>query len=699
MKKIMGVIVAGSLLVSSYAGMPVYAAEESSAAIVTEQQNTQDDNAKELEEAISIAKKKIKVPSSYVKFSYAVSQTDYMDKKVYNLHWNNKKDTEWIDVSVMDGEVKNYFKGNSSQASYAPKYTKKELKKKADAFLKQVVPKQYNSTKYQNTVEKNIYAGTYTYFYQRMEQKIPVKDNQIRIEMNYETGEAVEMTVNFDKVSLPEASKLISKADAKEALKQIFSMELTYRRNYSDNGSANKAYLVYEPNLDDIVIDAITGKQVTKEEILQGTTDAEEQVMDSAQNSAGAGKGDALTQSERTKVEKLKKLLTQSQVVAMLKGKANLDLDASYDTVIGNLYKWDTNGDSGYVWRLEFASTEKDGNSFATARMNAETGELYQFSSYRYTTGNGGTAHYTREQCQKKMEDFIVSEHPEYQKRIQYRENNRDFYIIGKSMGNTNPEFYDVEYVDSHNGIPYLDNSFSGRVDAVSGKIVSYYANWNDDTRFEKADGCMSEEQAKNAYLKLCELTPKYVIYENQTGQIARLEYEANIWPKRISPFSGKQLDYDGTPYEEKEDDFQYTDIKKSPYKKYIEQLAELGVGFSGKKFQPDKAITKGEFEQWLNELDISYGQTPTGAKAKKLMTHMDTAKRCISVLGYTKVAKLDGIYDTVFTDMNTIAKKDRGYAALAKGLGLITGKEFQAKKNVTREEAAKIVLKMLKLK
>ncbi|MGN1158023.1 MAG: S-layer homology domain-containing protein [Agathobacter sp.] len=700
MKKMICIVIAGSMLLGScITGEPVKAAEPDGVAVIAETSSESD--ARELEAAMKLAKSKITIPSEYSQFSYSVNRSDYGDENSYTLNWSNKKETKWMVVEVCDGDIV-YYSGNTGKGtSYAPKYSKKQLRKTAEAFAEKVAGEQFKNCTVSSGVEKDIYQGTYIYCYDRIEQNILVKDNTIRISVNYETGEVVEFSADFDKVDFPKSDGAYTKSAAKKAFKNYLHMQLSYRKRYDKKNA--RAYLAYEPGENGLVIDALTGEPVTEREHFWGKY--EDNITAEASDSAtGSGQESSiLTEAERAKIQKMKKLLSQSQAVDILRKKTELDFENSMLMESANLEKSNTNGKSVYVWDMHFVSEGSGGDrNHVNATIDAKTGSLYHFYSYRSGDGSSVSARYTKEQCQTKLKEFLLKEHPEYADRIVLYEGKGTIYAVD-GRDDTEQAVYEVVYLGTHDGIPYFDNSCHGWVDAVSGKITNYGISWDDDTRFEQSEGCMSEDEAMDAYLELCHLKPEYQIFRSQDGntatKTARLVYTADIRPSILSPFTGKQLTYSGDFYEEKEDDFRYTDISASPYRKYIKKLADLGVGFSGGKFRPNKVITVAEFEQWLRDLDIVYDEIPSGSKGKKKMTRMAAVKRCITILGYKKPAGLKGIYKNVYSDMSRIPRKNRGYAALAKGFGLVDSNTFMPDGAVSRGEAAKMVLRMLKIK
>ncbi len=686
------VLIFSMILTAAGTGSVVSAASETAQGAAGTEASAQEERSKELEDAIVLVKNRIGIPSRLSEFTYYVSETD--GAREYRMVWTNRKETESIHATVRNGQITGYEKQDPpGESNSAPKYSKKKLRKKAEAFLKKAVPEQFAKVRYQNTTGVNTYAGTYGFRYQRMEQGVFVQENQIYVEIRYDTAEVAEMDVWFDDVDFPDASGIMSKKDAKKAIKSLLSMQLVYQKKYSDGKATGKAYLAYQPADPSLMINAVTGERITEETVTDMGGRGEE---DAIGQTSGNSKDSGLSKAEQQKLEKMKKLISQEQAVAAVRGKPELAIDATMTDVSAMLQQnWEKDG---YIWSLNFYGANND-KGFVEASVDAETGTLLGFCRYGGTDSQN-LGRYSDEQCRKTAEDFIKQEHPEYQKRIRYWENRNTIqYITEESSGNTKPAVYSFTYVDSHKDIPYLDNEFWCMVHTGTGKIMEYRMEWDDSVTFEKSDGCMSAEEALERYLDLWDMMPKFMITDDSGSREATPIYNDTVWPNNLSPFTGKQLNYGGEAYEAPQTEVQYKDIQDSPYRKEIKKLAELGAGVSGTKFRPNKAITKKEFCDWAEKLNLFYDKTPAGAESNKPLTRMNAAKYCMMLLGQTKSAKLEGIYGNVYEDMNAIPKKNRGYAALAKGFGLFPERKFDPDKNVSRGEAARILLQLLKVK
>ena len=84
---------------------------------------------------------------------------------------------------------------------------------------------------------------------------------------------------------------------------------------------------------------------------------------------------------------------------------------------------------------------------------------------------------------------------------------------------------------------------------------------------------------------------------------------------------------------------------------------------------------------------------------SKAEATRADGIKYIIRALGYRKPAELNGIYKCDFSDSEEIPDDVLGYAALAKGFGIVNGDEngrFNAENPLTRADAAIMIYNYL---
>lgn len=720
MRKKISILLCACMIVTSI-GMPLPVKAQGNLGLSQVQMKMSDKDVELLTNITSYVKSKITIPKDLTEFSYLYDSGGYDGLGQYTLMWGNKKGTKSIMVRCDSKNHITQFRDYQSKDDkrYKPVHAKADMKKKADAYIKKVLPEISNKLLPLNSNLADLRSGTYTFEYERMENKIPMPDNNVSVTVNYETGQVVAMNTNWSySVSIPSGTARISKEDAGKIIGENLTMNLIYRTAYDDNlGSTAKAYLVYQPDKNYLSVDGITG-QVYDSKVLWTSEDSPKEELDRGENSGNkeAGAAGGLTDKEIANISKLKNLISKEEAILKVKNQKSLLLDENFKTIDAGLKLYNSGGkEDSYRWELTFSnssarSESKDGEYEPVARayVDAKSGMILsfyanmpeQYNDDQQDKWNDIHIKYDKAQCADILESFLKTEIPDYFKNAKLMNSDNDYVITYK---NNQPVYggYNYNYARVNQDILYEDNGFSGSVDGVTGKIYSYYTNWKQDMTFQSKKGVMSPAKAfdhyitKDGYGLSYEIT---TIKNASTGTKeykARLVYKADVNPPTISPFTGKQLDYDGKTYIDENGAIGYSDINSSKNKKAILLLADLGIGFRGGKFKPSQKITKGELETLLYNIDYKSSALSTKASGQTL-TRLDAVKRLVTLAGMDKAAKLNKIYKTDFKDQNKIKSEDLGYVAIAKGLSIVSGNYFYPSNSVTREEAAQMVMNLL---
>ena len=743
-KKLVPLFIAGCMLTSGLPSM-VYAAADtnSSTASVnvpaTEAAVVADNTSKEpiaddLERIITVIKSKITIPEELSQFDYNFSTDNYYGSAVWNLNWYAKEDDRRISVSCDgNGNIINFSSYDGNSNNFVPKFFKSELKNTASEFIKKVAPDIAGKTLYVGVNAAGTYSGEYNYQFQRTENGIAMPDNMVTVGVNYQTGKVTSFYSNWlYNVDIPSAETKITKEEAAVKIGKTVTMKLSYQNAYTEdkNGDTKiKAFLVYSPDNSYAAVDAKTGEVNTTQNEWVQATDTAASTEKAAGDRGGYGN---LTKEEVTKVDEMKGLITKEEAIKAVTENKSLLLDDNLKSISASLYKqngyYRSGGESKYIWNINLSDPRevKDGGSdtyraYAYATVDAATGKLVSFQAsvkdyYNMSKQEWESVKvkYTKEQGQNILESFLKVQIPEKFKNSKLTD-NKESYVIAYKDGIEVYGGYYYNYNRVNADIEYPYNSIYGAVDGVTGKIYSYSYYWDDDVTFESPKNVISAEKAFDAYIGnkgyhlVYEINNIHSIDNSAKMEIktdaysvdneVRLVYRTDISPNYISPFTGKQLNYDGEEYVDQDKMFDYGDIKDNASSRNIRLLAEIGIGFKGGEFKPDKAITTKELTEFLNEAGFYYNNNKYKIKNDdSTLTRISAAKFSIQVLGYESIAKLQGIYNTNFKDASEISDANLGYAALAQGLNLITGNqnEFRPNDKLTRAEAADMLIAML---
>lgn len=691
---------------------------------------------KGLEKAIQEVKAKITVPTAYSEFNYNFNaSTEYSDA-TWTLTWSNPKDYSYLQVNT-DGDYHityYYLYDNSKEGSAVAKYLRSELKGKAEDFIKKIAPEISGEVKYVDSNYDGIYGGNYIYNFQRVSNGVNFPDNAVTVYINSVTGEATSLSINWlYGASIPSATAKLTKDQAAKLIKDNLKMKLIYRSDYfytfkQDGSSQKKAYLVYEPSTDYISIDANTGKVYSTKAEWSANNNVTAMKESAAYDTAYAGStAQSLTDAEIKQISELNNLISKSKAISLVTNNASLYLDDSLKSTTASLEKQQgANGANSYVWNISLSDPTPVDNkknadtyrAYAYATVDAVSGKILSFYTsmdnyYNNTTQSykNVTIKYDKKKSQAILENFLSAQ-------AGARFNNtvlstvNDDYIVTYKKDNT-PVYggYTYQYNRVNENIEYPYNYLYGAVDGVTGKIYSFGSTWDDNVTFESSKGAITADQAMDYYLNNDDFGLKYEIYSKNSTKsklstdsysvqyAVRLVYRPDLSPASISPFTGKQLNYNGEVYTGVQP-YTYSDLTDAAKYRNVLLLADMNIGFEGGKFNPDQSITVGEMNQLFS--NMGYGNeilVANSSSNNQLITKEELASLFITKLGLEKMANLSGIYKTGYLDDNNITAKYYGSVALAKGLGLMNAEAngyFNPKANLTRVQAVDFLMNFI---
>jgi len=687
-----------------------------------------EDVAVNLETVLLGVKEKISIPEELTEFTY-----DYDSSSGYGQYWSFMwRDKDYNSSVSIDcdneGNIFSYRVRNTKEKNNVPKFLKDELQTNAEAFIEKVMPAVSGHLEFQKATFNGVYNGSYTYQFTRIENGILMPDNSVSVSVDYETAEVMALNASWEyDITIPDAEVKISKEEAQEKIGEKVEMKLTYRNKTEevDGKKITKAFLVYQPDKSYMAVDAKTGEvydSVNEYISVQGPVN-ESMATDSANKLMSAG---GLSEQEVAKIEELKDLISKDDAIRLVENDKRLLFDEHLNAVSASLYQnYDENKEAQeYVWSITFNDVRGDVDyqskdtfrAYATASVNAGTGELISYRSnvrgsydYDKEQWNELKVNYTKVEAQKILEDFVKDKVADkFENSI--LSNDGSYGYILKYIENQ-PVYggYDFRYNRVNEGVEYSYNQIYGSVDGVTGKIYSFGYSWDDDVIFESPKEAMSPEDAYKHYVDndgfelVYEINQKHYVSEAENLKIedkyrlekeVRLVHRTNISPSLISPFTGKQLSYDGTEYK-KEEEKNFKDISGHWAERAIQQITDLEITFDEEDFLPKKAVSEKEFSDALSEL--GYYSRSEEEEEEREFTKLDAVKVLIEKLNLTKVAKLQNIYKTEGIDLTNMNPEDVGYIALARGLGVIsTEGEFIPNKELTRAEFAVILVNLL---
>lgn len=706
---------------------------------------------KALEEAIIAVKQKINIPEEYSEFNYSYHGSNSYSGVYWSLNWRKPTEYSYIDVSLDKDNNFISYSSYDSTAKYRsiPSSLKDELQDEAEAFIKKIAPDIYRKVEFVNSSYDGNYSNSYTYYYQRKENDIIFPDNTLSVRVDASSGEIRYASINWLRgAKIPSEGVKLTKEDAAKLIGDNLKMKLSYKTNYYriyDNGQSDyvkKAFLVYEPELPYISIDANTGDvYLTRSEWVEmdfGRLANEDEKKSDMEADAGSVNGSvSLTEEEISKLRELEELITKDEAIKKVTSNKYLHIDENLITYTANLtqsYSTKTKK-SSYVWNIslrdnrpvDYNKNEDNYRAYAYASVDAKSGKILSFNAsvknnyYDSITGKWVPIdiYYSKEKGQSIFEKFVESQARSRFKKTKLVEQTDDYVAYFKDGDVPVYGGYSYRYNRFNEGVEFPYNGIYGSVDGVTGKIYYFNTNWDDDIVFESPKDAMTPEQAFDYYISkdgfnllyevnvINQYYPNYKSEEkyydySEAYRVAykvRLVYRPDINPSYISPYTGEQLDYQGEVYKVSEP-YLYKDISNTVDNREILLLADMNIGFEGENFEPDKYILEGEINQLFEKLGYWSSYSEAARESTKVITKEELAYNFISRLGLEKMAKLSGIYKTGYIDEGDINPDYYGAVALAKGLELFpdyNSQLFNPKKNISRREAVSMIFSFIK--
>lgn len=709
MKKAVGILAAAAMAVSVISPLSVFAVDTG------------------LETAIGEARTRIEIPAEYSQFESSVNQDGNMTS--YSLNWSTEGDayasTKTIRVTVNSkGDITNYNMGfyDKDDSLKLAKYSGQQLKDIALAWIAKVNPSwvaELDIDGAETSEEKGVFDSDASIVFQRKVNGILFCDNYVSFNLDKQTGEVTHMYARWTYAdSVPGADDSISIEEAQKKFTEYSPMELKYF-----SGEDDKQYLAYVPSREEVMVGAQDGEEVKYQ---QGAYNGEAAAEDAAavmtkaeRGSAGGGAKNAyqLTKEEQANVFQMENLVAAEDAEKALKAMEELGI-GDYTLANSNYSRYGEEGKYRYELRMELRKGDDESASNVYATVDAEDGSLLNYSHYTendyrssYVTGEE-KAVVTPEQAQSLAKEFAA------------KVAKAEFVQTKARETDDKSEEYGVNFVRYANDVICESNSINVRINPQSGKIKSFYKNWNKEYVFENTDGIIDAGKAVEELFRQVGLTQKYVdlnrmMYGKKPANPC-LVYVLNAQkPNRISAKTGKLLSYDGSEYKENIPvSSEITDIAGHYGETAIKTLLDNGVietEAGQTEFRPDDFITQEELLGFVSRLvggvmplarteiyDIAARNQIVLAEEKapeKIASREEAVKYIVRALGYDKVAVLPDIFNCGFADRDSITDHTEGYVAIAKGFGIVRGDEannFNPQENVTRADAAIMIFNYL---
>lgn len=642
------------------------------------------------------AKEKISVPEALSKFSSRVSESDGLVN--YSLSWETPEDYTGkyqsieIVINSKDDVTRYYRNSEYKNQPSLPTLSEEELEKIASNWLTALNPS-WAEALYITGINLDIHDSSALVNFERKVNGIPFCDNYAVVRLDKNNGEIYDFYSNWQYESkIPAPDGVISKEEAQKKYFELSPLQLVYRK-FKDT---DEAKLVYVPENAGIMIGAFDGEEVIEEEIgySEDLANTKESLAVAA---SGSNTARQLTPEESAVVEAMAGTISREEVVRILSEIEH----TNFKNMTPKNISYGKYDDKYYVdVTYDTYKTEKAVWSYASARLDATTGEILRLNCYSNVDSKAEKAY--KDKSLEIADTFVKKYAPQQKDKIK----------LVTEEGNN------VRFVQLVNGYKYEENNISVSVCPYTGLINSYYKNWDDEIVFESPEGIITPEQAQEIICEKPGISLKYTVVNEYTDKRElKLVYSINDGYNNVRAKDGVIVDYStDIPTEEKT--VYPTDITGHYGEMHINILIENNVIKSENVlFRPEEYITQAEALEMVaalkgyniprpivfeNLFSYANGNDIIDFEEKNpdsVINRQTAVKYIVRALGYKEVAEIGDIYKTGFADEWQISDGFMGYVAIAKGLGIVNGNGngyFNPEENVKRADFAIMIYNYL---
>ena len=532
---------------------------------------------------------------------------------------------------------------------------------------------------------------------------------------------------------IPGADAKTAQADAAAALKSTLSLRLEYILPDSDS---TQAVLCYLPNSGhEFYVDAQSGKLVdltALEEEMYRFAGMGGAAGDSgaASDTAAAETEESLSEAEQAGIAQMEGVLSSQALDSALRAVTEYGL-AGYELVSARFSVGTAERDEAapVTCALRYSKSGDDGVASRNFTVDARTGAVQRLSSY-IPWNEDSKAVLTQAEAQAKAEAFLKARFGDHYSHLALYETPGQEAVPLDSDASVFA--YSFRFARQENGYFFPDQYYTVRVDSTDGSVcgLSYY--YDEAVAFASPEGILSADAALDAWMDTYTVTLGYLLVpETLTGSDAvsqrliqmgfasfyhlklgyALEREDSL--RGIDAKSGEPVGY---AWQTADSGLTYSDIAGTWAETDVLRLARFNVGYAGGVFQHAKELTQWDLVCLLYSLRytpidpadpeqdrdgvyaIAYQMgilSREGRDDEAVLTRGELVRYLLDAAGYGSVARLEGIFTCSYTDRAAIPAGELGYAALAQGLGLISG-TYNGTAAATRGQAAAMLCRLM---
>ncbi len=673
----------------------------------------------QLSQVTSKVKTTLGIGDEYTEFNGQTTNNGVFN--CWDLNWNSESKSLMVEADE-NGKVMSYylnvkdetFNNNSNIPSF-PKTSRTEAQATAEVFVKKVLGsgeslKWDTDTDAVSSTSQHAFSGKILLnsLLSPITFSVTVRADNDQI-IRYSRSDRYDGYVG----GVPSATPKAQKDAAAKLLKGSLKLKTEYVLDDQDGKNKQddkNAVLRFLPDgNDEYYVDAQTGKLVNlteryKEIEEEGSYLYRENAAasDMAESGGGAnGRGDSgeaekqLSKAEEEGIAKLSGVLSQAEVDKKLKSIAALGLSGQEITSF-NYYV-----DENDVYaNINYALKEDPDKRNTSVTVDARTGEIQSLRGWvPYDENRKATV--TEDKAKQNAESFLKQLWPDQSAELELYDTDTE--------NNLPSGLYTFTYSRKVNGYFFPENSYTVGIDVEDGTVRRLNWDFDEEVKFQDAKGIISNGAALDKWFGSYTTTLGYmsvpVALNPNNPQHKYLIAEGQNYYNglNLAYYLDREADYNGVnaktgtltlapKYES--DVIEYSDLDTTSEKKQMETLMEYGIGYPGGQLLPTQELTQIDFVSLLATTQSYYYKPEEKDAADDLyryaynmgiitadkrndnakLSRMDAIKILLDYIGYGEVAQLENIFRCTFTDEASIPADSYGYAAIAQGMGLVSG-------------------------
>lgn len=612
--------------------------------------------------------------------------------------------------------------------------TREMARQKAEDFVKKFRPSEFARVR---PVDSG-YAGycspgrinyTYNFFWERVENGIPVDGDGITVAVDALSGRVIRFTAIWhDDAVFPEPKAMFE--DRERQVLDELGLILCYKMGEGGKSKAGvpEASLVYQLNSTEFLrLDPYSGDALTPEgeKVPIGQYKCFSGLPDPFAGGAASGKAVSVGRPAN-KITTVEAMETAREFFKKLGLEGEVTRSGSGSSSDGIFY------DEEWMFSLKEDGGTEEGGPRRSLRVGIDTrtGEVssyhdsgyYEYAGIGENPGASGQT-VTRDAARAKALDFIRLVHPEKLGQVIEKEQNYEYCIPGRAQNCFN-------FVRLGNGIPFMRDGIRVIVNS-SDEVVSYDCDWH-VVRFPDAGGVITREEAEKVFLENMSLMPAYFFPQKQgkpwaeKSPMLSLRFD-NRREFGVNAHAGQLVAMDWGRLTLKDEDS--LTIRQDHWAAApLEILANNGL-LPEEGFDPDGPVSRRDAVRVLMSA-AGYGYRPPGEDEKiasfsditlndrdysaiqaavrkgmlkgagnftpeRPVTRETLAVWLVRLLGYDEVAAMPVKIELKTADAEQVPEKSRNYVAIACGLGLMHGDDkgyFRPADHATWAELAVLI-------